>query len=136
LHIGLTRETDTVGVYVSTRVRAWRNTQTEQGDRGIQIDETRLANVGGDEFGGELDGGEEEREVACCGSTEAELLAQDVSEEDDKLSPSVGSSGGTDRVRVMRSVFGCSSPDMAERESGRRDGERGEGETGRAQEGI
>ena len=82
-----------------------------------QVDEAGLADVGGDELGGELDGGEEEGEVAGGDSAEAELLAQDMAGGSRAISVRAGrvcgGAGETHRVRVMRSVLTCSSPDIA-----------------------
>jgi len=56
-----------------------RNGGMEGENGNLQVDETRFADVCRDEFGGELDGVEEHRQVACGSSSKAVLLSQNVS---------------------------------------------------------
>jgi hypothetical protein len=78
-----------------------------------QVYETGFPDVGGDELGSDLDGGEEEGEIASCGRAETKLVAEDMSAH--KGESETGAWRGAYRVRVMRSVLGCSSAMARER---------------------
>ena len=43
-----------------------------------QIDQSRFSDIGRDELGGRLDGGEEKGEIAGRGCAEAELVSEDM----------------------------------------------------------
>ena len=57
-----------------------RDQETSQGwkQADLQVDETRFTDIGGDEFGCDLDGIEKQGEVACGGSAETHLVLQDM----------------------------------------------------------
>ena len=43
-----------------------------------QIDQSRFSDIGRDELGGRLDGGQEQRKIASCSGPETELISKDM----------------------------------------------------------
>ena len=87
--------------------------------RDEQIDQARLAHVGGNELGSKSDGIEKESQIARGGSTQTNLLGEDVARQNmensqDGRREEIAIRLETHLVSVMISVLGgCCSMDMA-----------------------
>ena len=95
-----------------------------------QVNQARFPDIGRNEFGRRLDSSKEQRQVASRDSPKAELVREDVAavrkrgRGADAMVDEMGrrrersrtrmttAARNTHRVRVMRSVLGCSSPDI------------------------
>jgi hypothetical protein len=52
----------------------------------VQVDEPGFANIGCYELGGDLDGGQQQSQVAGCGSPQSQLIAENMAESMDGVS--------------------------------------------------